>query len=117
VLFLLKLFCCLSVLRALKHPGPGEGGREGTNNIKMRAFRIMLVIMLSMMVNYLPFEVTLPLKGYLNDGEFCRKHLLHHQCDQWVGAALPLPSQGWETVLYQRSVRDKRIDNRLYVVQ
>jgi hypothetical protein len=69
ILFLLNLFCCVSVLRALKHPGPGEGEREGTNNMKMKAFKIILIIMLSMVVNYLPYEVTLPLKARLNVGE------------------------------------------------
>jgi hypothetical protein len=46
VLISLMLFCCLSVLRALKQPGPGEGEREreGTNNMKMRAFKTILII-------------------------------------------------------------------------
>jgi hypothetical protein len=69
MLFLLKLFCCLSVLRALKRPGPGEGEREGTNNMKMRAFKIICIIMLSMVVNYLPYEITIPLQCYVNGGE------------------------------------------------
>ena len=29
ILMSMHLFCCVSVLRALKHPGPGEGEREG----------------------------------------------------------------------------------------
>ena len=36
-------FCCLSVLRALKQPGPGEGQGDGGNDMKRRAFRIILV--------------------------------------------------------------------------
>jgi hypothetical protein len=70
MLFLLKLFCCLSVLRALKRPGPGEGEREGRNDMKMRAFRIILIITVAMIVNYLPYEVFIPLKGCLTDGDF-----------------------------------------------
>ncbi|XP_055770040.1 P2Y purinoceptor 4-like, partial [Salvelinus fontinalis] len=54
--FSIQLFCCLAVLWALKRPGPGEGERqgEGMNNMKLRAFRIISVIMVSMIVMYLP---------------------------------------------------------------
>eukprot|EP00063_Salmo_salar_P090472 XP_014065307.1 PREDICTED: proteinase-activated receptor 3-like [Salmo salar] len=40
IYFLLMSFCCLSVLWALKRPGPGDGDREGTNSIKMKAFKL-----------------------------------------------------------------------------
>jgi hypothetical protein len=30
ILMFVMSFCCLSVLRALKRPGPGEGERAGT---------------------------------------------------------------------------------------
>ena len=45
-LFVLMLFCCLAVLRGLCKPGPGEGerGRNGANQVKMKAFRIISVI-------------------------------------------------------------------------
>jgi hypothetical protein len=68
----LMLFCCLSVLRALKQPGPGEGerGRDGTNNMKMRAFKIILIIMVSMMINYLPWVMVFPFIGILDLGQF-----------------------------------------------
>lgn len=57
VWFSVMVFCCLAVLKALKQPGPGEGDRErgGTNNIiKMRAFRIILVILCTSLIYYLP---------------------------------------------------------------
>ncbi|XP_064860591.1 C-C chemokine receptor type 8-like [Oncorhynchus nerka] len=55
------LFCCLAVLWALKRPGPGEGerGGEGMNNMKLRAFRIISMIMVSMLVMYLPLVLLL----------------------------------------------------------
>ncbi|XP_064860589.1 G-protein coupled receptor 35-like [Oncorhynchus nerka] len=55
------LFCCLAVLWALKRPGPGEGERdgEGMNNMKLRAFRIISMIIVSMIVNYLPMIILL----------------------------------------------------------
>ncbi|KAL1023721.1 hypothetical protein UPYG_G00045130 [Umbra pygmaea] len=56
VLCSVMLFCCLAVLRVLKRPKPGdvEGDWEGTNNIKLRAFRIILAIVVSMVIQYLP---------------------------------------------------------------
>ncbi|XP_078138673.1 G-protein coupled receptor 4-like [Centroberyx gerrardi] len=50
LLFLVMLFCCVSVLRALKQPGLGEGARErdreGGNSMKRNAFKIILIIMI-----------------------------------------------------------------------
>ena len=45
-------FCCFSVLRALKQPGPGEGQRdrgEG-NDMKRRAFKIILISLIVMLL-------------------------------------------------------------------
>ena len=58
VVLLVHLFCCLSVLRALKRPGPGEGEREGSSDFKRRAFKIILLILIAMLVTYLPFTIT-----------------------------------------------------------
>src|SRR4029434_10207295 len=46
IMFVLMLFCCLAVLRGLCKPGPGEGEREtkGANQVKMKAFRIILFV-------------------------------------------------------------------------
>ena len=46
ILFVVMSFCCLAVLRGLCKPGPGEGerGRNGANQVKMKAFRIISVI-------------------------------------------------------------------------
>ncbi|XP_078138761.1 uncharacterized protein LOC144538485 [Centroberyx gerrardi] len=48
LLLAVMLFCCLSVLRALKRPGPGGEERKRGNNMKRRAFKIILLIMISM---------------------------------------------------------------------
>ena len=77
VVMSVMLFCCLSVLRALKRPGPGEGERNrgmksergGSREVKMRAFKIILIIMAALMFNYIPvlflfffnMMITLPL--------------------------------------------------------
>lgn len=56
VLFSVKVFCCLAVLRALIQPGPAQGNRErkGTNHVKRKAFRVILFILVAMIVHYLP---------------------------------------------------------------
>ncbi|XP_077053544.1 leukotriene B4 receptor 1-like [Siphateles boraxobius] len=55
----IQLFCCLTVLRALKQSGPGEKGREKEeeNQVKRRAFYLILIITLNMFVIYLPFVI------------------------------------------------------------
>ncbi|XP_051955261.1 somatostatin receptor type 1-like [Xyrauchen texanus] len=56
----IQLFCCLAVLRALKQSGPGDRGRERgeENNVKKRAFYIILISTLRMVITYVPFTVT-----------------------------------------------------------
>lgn len=48
---LVILFCCLSVLRALKRARPGDGEKK-MNSVKRKAFKIILLIMLSFTVTY-----------------------------------------------------------------
>lgn len=48
-------FCYVSVLCALKHPGPGEQtGREVGNQQKKNAFQIILSILIIILLTYLP---------------------------------------------------------------
>lgn len=56
ILIMVKLFCFLSVLRALKQPKPGDGGRdrETANQAKMRAVKIILILLISAIVQYIP---------------------------------------------------------------
>lgn len=53
VLLLLMLFCSLTILKALTEPGPGEGRREvgRANQANMKAFKIILVLLLSLLFN------------------------------------------------------------------
>ncbi|XP_067280776.1 hydroxycarboxylic acid receptor 2-like [Pseudorasbora parva] len=55
LLFLsVQLFCLVAVLRALKQSGPGERGRERKeeNHMKRRAFKIILITTVSMVIIY-----------------------------------------------------------------
>lgn len=58
-LFLLMTFCCFSVLRALKRPGPGEGQRDQHrgNSMKKKAFKIILVNLVYTTMSQLPMVV------------------------------------------------------------
>lgn len=69
--FSVKLFCCLSVLRTLKRPGPGEKNTETTSNaMKRRAFKIILITMISMAVNFFLYVGAIPLQCCLKSLEF-----------------------------------------------
>ncbi|KAM7393985.1 hypothetical protein PAMP_020814 [Pampus punctatissimus] len=72
LLFSVKLFCCLSVLCALKRPGPGEQEveRKRSNTIKIRAFKIMSLIMITMAINLFLYIVTIPVQCCLKYVEF-----------------------------------------------
>ena len=68
VVFSLMLFCCVSVLRALKRPGPGDGRRrraEG-NDAKRRAFNIIMITTGISVIKYLPYGVFLIVYGYIS---------------------------------------------------
>ncbi len=61
IIFLaINLFCCLAVLRALKKPGPGAKGRERDeeNHIKRRAFFLILITSVTLVITYVPSSVS-----------------------------------------------------------
>ncbi|XP_057215762.1 C-C chemokine receptor type 8-like [Triplophysa rosa] len=56
----IQLFCCLAVLRALKQSGPGERGRgrEEENHTKRRAFHLILITTVNIVIIYLPYCIS-----------------------------------------------------------
>ncbi|XP_056587659.1 proteinase-activated receptor 3-like [Triplophysa dalaica] len=52
----IQMFCCLAVLRALKQSGPGERARdrEQENHMKRKAFYLILLTTVSMLIGYFP---------------------------------------------------------------
>ncbi|XP_067280767.1 chemokine XC receptor 1-like [Pseudorasbora parva] len=58
--FVIQLFCLVAVLRALKQSGPGERGRERKekNHMKRRAFYLILITTVNMIILYFPFATT-----------------------------------------------------------
>lgn len=65
----LLFFCCFSILRSLKQPGPGERegeGRRRGDKMKRRAFNIILFHLACFSVNCLPFLTVKVLKELIN---------------------------------------------------
>ncbi len=61
IIFLaINLFCCLAVLRALKKPGPGDIGRhrDKENHLKRKAFYLILINTVSLVITYVPGSIT-----------------------------------------------------------
>ncbi|XP_058613442.1 uracil nucleotide/cysteinyl leukotriene receptor-like [Onychostoma macrolepis] len=61
ILFLsIQLFCLVAVLRALKQSGPGERWkkREEENHMKRRAFHLILITTVNMVITYVPIIIS-----------------------------------------------------------
>ncbi len=60
ILFFIQLFCLVAVLRALKQSGPGErvSERNKENHMKRRAFLIILITTVSMLIIFVPFMIS-----------------------------------------------------------
>ncbi|KAM6941716.1 uncharacterized protein PEZ65_003716 [Lycodopsis pacificus] len=72
IFFSVILFCCCSVLKALKRPGPGEKETEKkkSNIMKRRAFKIILLIMISLATNFFLYMAAIPLQCCLTTNQF-----------------------------------------------
>lgn len=83
---IVKLYCCITTLMALKKPGPGEGVRqtEGMSNIKLKAFRIILIITVSVILMNVPLVMVMLLENY-----FTQKHYLNIVNGCYICTAVP----------------------------
>lgn len=88
--FIVSSFCCLSILRALKQPSPGEGEREGSNLIKKRAFNIVLIFVVILFFGYLPLITMVPLAGKIEKEILCIAQPLAYCVTIWFGAFHPI---------------------------
>ncbi len=69
--FFIQLFCLVAVLRALKQSGPGERGRERgeENHMKRRAFYIILITSVTMLIIFFPFMILSTVSSLVDYGE------------------------------------------------
>lgn len=87
VFCVVKLYCCIACLLVLKQPGPGEGvrQREGMSSIKRKAFRIILILTVSVFIVYVPLLVALLLRCYLAKKIFDTIRNVCYTCTTFIG--------------------------------
>jgi len=63
IFLFIELFCLVAVLRALKQSGPGDRRRErkDENHIKRRAFYLILITTVTLLIVYVPYIILLSL--------------------------------------------------------
>lgn len=88
--FIINAYCCISVLRALKQPSPGEGERDVSNEVKKRAFSIVLIILVTTFFSYVPVVIMFLLVGRIDQDIVCLGHPLAFCLMIWLGAIYPL---------------------------
>ncbi len=67
----IQLFCCLAVLRGLKRSGPGERKKEEENDMKRKAFYLILITTVTMVIIYAPFIISHSVFWYNKIIQFC----------------------------------------------
>lgn len=107
--FATNTFCCLSVLRALKQPSPGEREKERSNLIKKRAFNIVLIFQVTTFLGYIPLITVLVLKSNIDasDNLLCIWQSLTYCMMVWFGVIHP--------ILYLRRAGKQLVINHLCV--
>lgn len=76
LLLVAVLFCLVSVMWTLKRPGPGENtAQKKSNRMKRKAFKILLVTLASMAVNFLLSMVPIPMQFWLPERKFFSVYL------------------------------------------
>ncbi len=69
---IMEVFSCLMVLKALKRPGPGDDvkKRDGMNRDKVKAFWIIQIVLVSLVLTYTPVTISLVLYYILDFKKF-----------------------------------------------
>ncbi len=69
---IMEVFSCLMVLKALKRPGPGDDvkKRDGMNRDKVKAFWIIQMVLVSLVLTYAPLTISLVLYYILDFKKF-----------------------------------------------
>lgn len=98
--FIINSFCCLRVLRALKHSSPGEGEKEESNTIKKRAFKIVLLFQVTTFLSNIPLISVFLFHSKMDDNMLCVWQPLGYCMMMWFGAVYP--------IVYLRKARKKK---------
>lgn len=88
--FVVNSFCCLSVLRTLKQPSPGEGEKVESSIIKKRAFNIVLIFQVITILSYVPQICVYVLSEEINHGILCVFQALSYCMMVWLGVIYPV---------------------------
>lgn len=88
--FSFNTFCCVSVLRALKHPTPGVREKEASNVTKRRAFNIVLILQLVMFLSYMPMITMLLLFHRISYDMLCVYKPVTYCVMLWFGVIYPI---------------------------
>lgn len=105
--FSFNTFCCVSVLRALKRPSPGEKEREASNVTKRRAFNIVLIFQLVTFLGYMPMVTVLSLVRHISYDMLCVYKPIAYCVMLWFGVIHP--------ILYLRRERKRLVIKDLCV--
>lgn len=88
--FSFNTFCCVSVLRVLKRPSPGEREKEASNVTKRRAFNIVLIFQLVTFLSYMPMITALSLVCRLSYDMLCVYKPIAYCIMLWFGVIYPI---------------------------
>lgn len=71
VFMAIVVFCCLSVLKALKNPGPGENTtNKKQNRPKTRAFNMIFLTLICMVVNFIFSVAPIPIQCCIDPNRY-----------------------------------------------
>ncbi len=99
LLLCIQLFCLVAVLRALKQSGPGERKKEEENHMKRRAFQLILITTVNLVIIYVSIIISgvfIILKKHYNLGYWAPWCGLLYT--GWFCSTCSLFAPGWKTL-------------------
>lgn len=89
LVFCINSGCSISILRVLKKPSPGEGGKDGSSLVKRRAFNLVLYFQAIAVVGYLPLISVFHLSKTDLVDSICLWESITYSFMVWVGGTYP----------------------------
>lgn len=87
-----EFFCCASVLRTLRHPGPRDREREQweMSAAKKKAFQIICINLLTCLIQNIPVAVSFSLEHTLSDYDFWMAAAISTAINNFMGFVQPV---------------------------